>query len=90
VLTLSFSRNLKSDKKKLNSDVNFSAITRKITPGQAKYMGRGFEIFKPADIVSRGGHFCYWALSGIIIIFPRFVQYLAIQRRVPHIQVLTH
>jgi len=40
-------------------------------------MGRGFEIFKPADIVSRGGHFCYWALSGIIIIFPRFVQYLA-------------
>ena len=89
---LAVSRNEWENRTKIEVEigVKFSAITGGIAPGQEKYPARGFEIFKPADIVSRGGHFCYWALSGIIIIFPRFVQYLAIQRRVPHRQVLTH
>jgi len=43
-----------------------------IAPGQAKYPARGFEIFKPVDIVPRGGHFCYLASSRDHHHFPSF------------------
>jgi hypothetical protein len=56
----------------MNSGVIFSAITRKITPGKAKYMGRGFEIFKPADIVSPGRAFLLLVLIRDHHHFPSF------------------